>query len=84
MEQVQTKRELPIAEAGIARWRARVMLWQQAMPRWAFMLGAGVIAVVIVVSHRPDALFNPQFLNEDGKYYYASKEVKVTLGGCGG
>jgi hypothetical protein len=71
MEQVQTKRELPIAEAGIARWRARVMLWQQAMPRWAFMLGAGVIAVVIVVSHRPDALFNPQFLNEDGKYYYA-------------
>jgi sulfur-oxidizing protein SoxY len=20
----------------------------------------------------------------DGKYYYASKEVKVTLGGCGG
>ena len=39
--------------------------------RWLVMAAVGAISFVLIVARRPDALFNPQFYAEDGKYFYA-------------
>jgi hypothetical protein len=41
------------------------------IPRWVIIATAGMLSVLIIFSHRPDALLNPQFLAEDGAYFYA-------------
>lgn len=71
MAQVQSEEYSPASSTPVQAWWIRLMQWQQAMPRWAWMLAAGVIAVAMVVLRRPDALLNPQFLSEDGKFFYA-------------
>lgn len=40
------------------------------VPRGAVLCSVTFIAFVIIASHRPDALLNPQFLAEDGTYFY--------------
>lgn len=42
---------------------------QRGARRWMVALGAMLIAAALIVSRRPDALFNPQFWAEDGLYY---------------
>ena len=39
--------------------------------RWLLVTIAGALAVLLIFSRRPDALLNPQFLAEDGAYFYA-------------
>lgn len=48
----------PIQEQS---WRHRSLL----------VAAASVVSFLIIFSHRPDALLNPQFLAEDGAYFYA-------------
>ena len=45
---------------------------EKAPISWQFHVIIFFIAFAIVVSRRPDALFNPQFWAEDGKYWYAN------------
>ena len=42
---------------------------QRGARRWMVALGAMLIAAALIISRRPDALFNPQFWAEDGFYY---------------
>lgn len=39
--------------------------------RWLIIAAAGVVSAILIFSRRPDALLNPQFLAEDGTYFYA-------------
>lgn len=39
--------------------------------RWFVILAASLLACLIIFLRRPDALLNPQFLAEDGTYFYA-------------
>ncbi len=39
---------------------------------WRWQLAVFFIAVVVIVSRRPDALFNPQFFAEDGTVWFAN------------
>lgn len=39
--------------------------------RWLAIVAVGVFSFLIIFTHRPDALLNPQFLAEDGAYFYA-------------
>ncbi|HEX2349795.1 MAG TPA: hypothetical protein VHI51_15285 [Ktedonobacterales bacterium] len=39
--------------------------------RWLIIVAAGLVACLLIFLRRPDALLNPQFLAEDGYYYYA-------------
>lgn len=39
--------------------------------RWLVIIAASLVACLLIFLRRPDALLNPQFLAEDGTYYYA-------------
>ena len=39
--------------------------------RWLLVTAAALVACLLIFLRRPDALLNPQFLAEDGTYYYA-------------
>ncbi|PYU92765.1 MAG: hypothetical protein DMG25_11250 [Acidobacteria bacterium] len=43
----------------------------QRVPSWCVQLAVFGLALAIVVSRRPDAVSNPQFWAEDGKFWYA-------------
>jgi hypothetical protein len=44
---------------------------RRAVGRWLAPLGISTAGTLIIVSRRPDALFNPQFWAEDGTIWYA-------------
>lgn len=49
-----------------------------------FMIPAGTDAYISTRVKMGETSSVIALVNADGKYYFASKEVKVTLGGCGG
>jgi len=50
----------------------QILLKQQITVSWQFHLLLFFIALIILVSRRPDALFQPQFWAEDGTVFYAN------------
>lgn len=50
--------------------RQASVVWLRSIPRWAIPLTVGVIACALIISRRPDAVFNAQFWGEDGRYWF--------------
>jgi len=44
---------------------------RRAVGRWLAFLGISAAGALVIVSRRPDAIFNPQFWAEDGTIWYA-------------
>lgn len=68
-----TKQELPNATAVSQKTIVRPDAGGQAI--WTsvwFHIAVFVVAFLLIVSRRPDALFNPQFFAEDGAFFYTA------------
>lgn len=68
MRSVVRLREDTLQSVSCRRGEPLRRLWNR---RWLVVLAAWLISCLMIFSRRPDALLNPQFLAEDGTYFYA-------------